>query len=63
MPDLLDVRRGREVDGDLLGATVFVVVLLLLPVAVPSADALAGAAGVLAGLAIGYPLARFGGSR
>jgi membrane associated rhomboid family serine protease len=59
VPDVLDVRRGREVDGDLLGATAFVVVLLLLPIAVPSADALAGATGLLAGIAIGYPLARF----
>jgi len=63
IPDLLDVRRGREVDGDLLGAGVFAVVLLLLPVAAEWADPLAGAVGVLAGAALGYPLARLAGSR
>ena len=36
------LRRGREIDGDLLGAGVFAVVLLLLPVAVEWADPLAG---------------------
>lgn len=60
LPDVRDLRRGREIDGDLLGAAVFAAVLLLLPVAVDAADALAGAVGVFAGLAIGYPLARRG---
>ena len=63
IPDLRDARRGREVDGDLLGAGVFAVVLLLLPVAVEWADPLAGATGVVAGAALGYPLARLGGGR
>jgi membrane associated rhomboid family serine protease len=63
IPDLRDVRRGREIDGDLLGAAVFGVVLLLLPVAVDWADPLAGATGLVAGLAIGYPLARLGEGR
>lgn len=58
IPDLREARRGREVDGDLLGAAVFGVVLLLLPVAAEWADPLAGATGVVAGAAIGYPLAR-----
>lgn len=58
VPDLLDVRRGREVDGDLLGAAVFALVLLLLPVAVETADPLAGVTGVVAGVLLGYPLAR-----
>ncbi|HEX7292585.1 MAG TPA: rhomboid family intramembrane serine protease [Conexibacter sp.] len=58
IPDLRDVRRGREVDGDLLGAAVFAVVLLLLPVAVEWADPLAGATGLVAGALLGYPLAR-----
>ena len=58
IPDLRDARRGREVDGDLLGAGVVAVVLLLLPVAVEWADPLAGATGLVAGAAIGYPLAR-----
>lgn len=63
IPDLRDVRQGREVDGDLLGAAVIGVVLLLLPLAVETADALAGATGVAVGLALGYPLARFDARR
>ena len=63
IPDLRDVRRGREVDGDLLGAGVFGIVLLLLPVAVEWADPLAGATGLVAGAALGYPLARLGDGR
>jgi membrane associated rhomboid family serine protease len=58
IPDLRELRRGREVDGDLLGAGVFAAVLLLLPLAVEWADPLAGATGVVAGAALGYPLAR-----
>jgi membrane associated rhomboid family serine protease len=58
IPDLLDLRRGREVDGDLLGAGVFALVLLLLPLAVETADPLAGLTGVVAGTLLGYPLAR-----
>jgi hypothetical protein len=58
IPDLRDVRRGREVDGDMLGVAVFATVLLLLPLAEETADALAGATGVLAGAVLGYPLAR-----
>lgn len=63
IPDLLEVRRGREVDGDLLGAAVFGAVLLLLPLAVVTADELAGFVGVAVGLALGYPLARFSARR
>lgn len=58
IPDLRDVRRGREIEGDLLGAGVFAAVLLLLPVAVEWADPLAGATGLVAGALLGYPLAR-----
>lgn len=58
VPDMLDLRRGREIDGDLLGAATFAVVLLLLPVVIPTADALAGATGLLVGLLAGIPLAR-----
>jgi len=58
VPDVLDLRRGREIDGDLLGAATFAVVLLLLPVVVTAADALAGATGLLVGLLAGLPLAR-----
>jgi membrane associated rhomboid family serine protease len=63
IPDLRDARRGREVDGDLLGAAVFAVVLLLLPVVVDWADPVAGATGLAAGAALGYPLARLATAR
>ncbi len=63
IPDVREVRRGHEVDGDLLGAAVFGVVLLLLPVAVEWADPLAGATGLVAGVLLGYPLARLGAAR
>jgi membrane associated rhomboid family serine protease len=58
IPDLRDIRRGRDVDGDLLGAAAFALVLLLLPVAVETADPLAGVTGLAAGALLGYPLAR-----
>ncbi|MBS1868132.1 MAG: rhomboid family intramembrane serine protease [Actinobacteria bacterium] len=63
LPDLRAARRGREIDGDLLGAAVFGVVLLLLPIAVDWADPLAGATGLVAGVALGYPLARLAAAR
>ncbi|MDO8209772.1 rhomboid family intramembrane serine protease [Conexibacter sp. CPCC 206217] len=58
VPDLLDVRAGREIEGDLLGAAVLAVLLLLMPVAVREASALAGATGLVVGLLVGLPLAR-----
>jgi len=58
IPDLRELRRGHEVDGDLLGAAVFGIVLLLLPVAVDWADPVAGAVGLAVGAVLGYPLAR-----
>jgi membrane associated rhomboid family serine protease len=63
IPDLLEVRRNREIDGDLLGAAVIAIILLLLPVADQSADALAGVAGLVAGILLGYPLARLRAAR
>lgn len=63
IPDLREARRGHEVDGDLLGAGVFAVVLLLLPVAVDWADPIAGATGLVAGALLGYPLARLAAAR
>jgi membrane associated rhomboid family serine protease len=63
IPDLRDLRRGREVEGDLLGATTIAIVLLLLPVVVETADALAGVTGVAVGFVLGYPLARAAAAR
>jgi membrane associated rhomboid family serine protease len=57
VPDLSARRRGEETDSDMLGVAVIAGVLLLLPVAVPEADPLAGLAGVVVGFALGFPLA------
>ncbi len=58
VPDLLAWRRSAEYDGDLLGAAVMAVVLLLLPLAVGPADPYAGVTGAIVGLLVGFPLAR-----
>ena len=58
LPDLLDLRSGREIDGDLIGAAVLAAVLLLMPLAAREASWVAGGVGVLAGLVIGLPLSR-----
>ena len=51
-------RRGEDPESDGLGAVVVAVLLILLPVAAEEAHALAGAAGGVAGLLLGFPLAR-----
>jgi len=58
VPDLIARRRGEEYEGDLLGAAVFAVVLLLMPLAVEEASAIAGFSGGAAGLLAGLVLAR-----
>jgi membrane associated rhomboid family serine protease len=58
VPDLLALSSRREVDGDLIGTGVFAAALLLMPLAVADASWLSDATGVLAGIVIGYPLAR-----
>jgi membrane associated rhomboid family serine protease len=63
VPDLIDVRSGHEVEGDLLGAGVFAAVLLLLPIGVASADAIAGVAGLVIGVLVGVPLAQLSRAR
>jgi membrane associated rhomboid family serine protease len=57
-PDLIALRGGEEVDGDLIGTAVIAVVVALMPLAVPGASWIADAVGVLAGFAVGLPLAR-----
>lgn len=56
--DVLRRVRHEEYDGDLLGTAVFAAVLLLMPLAVPEASAIAGAAGLVAGSVAGLLLAR-----
>ena len=63
VPDLAARRRGEETDSDMLGVAVIAGVLLLLPVAVPEADPLAGLGGVVVGFAIGFPLATLSRAR
>ena len=58
VPDLMARSRGEEYDGDLLGTAVFAAVLLLMPLAVVEASAIAGFAGGAAGLLVGLVLAR-----
>lgn len=58
VPDLIARRRGDEYDGDLLGTAVFAAVLLLMPLAVTDASAIAGFAGGAAGMLAGLLLAR-----
>jgi membrane associated rhomboid family serine protease len=57
LPEVLSLRAGREIEGDLLGTAVVAVVVALMPVAVPGASWIPEAVGVLAGLLIGLPLA------
>ena len=56
--DLLGRRRGVEDDSDMLGLLAIAVVLVLLPLAVTEASAVAGLAGGAIGLVLGLPLAR-----
>ena len=58
IPDLLALRAGEEVEGDMLGALAIALVVALTPLAVAQASWIADGVGVLGGLALGYPLAR-----
>jgi membrane associated rhomboid family serine protease len=58
LPDLIDLRRGEAVEGDLLGAAVFAAVIALMPVADVGASWVADVVGAAAGLLVGLPLAR-----
>jgi hypothetical protein len=58
IPDLLSMRAGEEIDGDVLGTAVIGVVLALMPLAAPEASWIADVVGVAVGVAVGLPLAR-----
>jgi membrane associated rhomboid family serine protease len=58
VPDLIARARGEEYDGDLLGTLVIALVVLLMPLAVTEASAIAGFAGGAIGLLCGLVLAR-----
>lgn len=57
VPDLLALRAGEDIDGDLLGTAVVAAVVALMPLAVEQASWVADGVGLLAGLAVGIPLA------
>ena len=58
IPDLLALRAGEDVDGDLIGTAVIGVVVALMPLAVPQASWIADGVGVVTGFVVGLPLAR-----
>jgi membrane associated rhomboid family serine protease len=58
MRDVLDRRRGVEIEGDLLGVLAIATLLVFLPLATVDAHALAGLGGGLAGIVMGLALAR-----
>ncbi|MGZ4271729.1 MAG: rhomboid family intramembrane serine protease [Solirubrobacteraceae bacterium] len=58
IPDVIARSRDEDYEGDLLGAAVIGLVLLLMPLAADEASAVAGFAGGAAGMAAGLVLAR-----
>jgi membrane associated rhomboid family serine protease len=58
IPDLMAVRAGEEIEGDLMGTAVIAGVVALMPLAVSDASWIADGVGVAAGLVVGLPLAR-----
>jgi hypothetical protein len=58
VPDLLALRHGEEIDGDLIGTAVIAAVIALMPIAAPEANWVAGGVGTVVGLLFGVPLAR-----
>ncbi|MGH2909881.1 MAG: rhomboid family intramembrane serine protease, partial [Solirubrobacteraceae bacterium] len=58
VPDLLELARSGDTDGDLIGAAVVAVAVALMPLADAQASWISDAVGAGAGLLIGLPLAR-----
>jgi membrane associated rhomboid family serine protease len=57
IPDLLTLRRKEDIDGDILGAAAIGIAVALMPLVAVGASWISDAVGVVAGLAIGLPLA------
>jgi membrane associated rhomboid family serine protease len=57
IPDLLRLRRGEEIDGDLLGTAAIALAVALMPLATPAASWISDGVGVLGGIAVGIPMA------
>jgi membrane associated rhomboid family serine protease len=60
VPDLLTLRSGGDVEGDLIGAAVIAVAVALMPLADVAASWVSDGVGVVAGFAVGIPLALIG---
>jgi membrane associated rhomboid family serine protease len=58
IPDLLALRAGEEIDGDMLGTAALGVVVALMPLVVKEASWVADGVGMLTGLLLGLLLAR-----
>ena len=58
IPDLLALRAGEEIDGDMLGTAALALAVGLMPLVVKEASWVADGVGVLTGLLFGIPLAR-----
>jgi membrane associated rhomboid family serine protease len=56
LPDVINLRQGVEIDGDVLGTAAIALVVGLMPLAVPEASWLADGVGVAAGVLVGLPL-------
>lgn len=57
IPDLITLRGGEEIDGDLIGTVAIALVVALMPLAVPGVSWIADGVGVASGLLVGLPLA------
>jgi membrane associated rhomboid family serine protease len=60
LPEVLALRRGEDVESDLIGTAVFGVVVALMPLVVKEASWIADGVGLGAGVVLGLPLARLG---
>jgi membrane associated rhomboid family serine protease len=58
VPDLIELSRSGEVEGDLIGTVVIAVAVALMPLAVPYVSWIADVIGVGVGFLIGLPLSR-----
>jgi membrane associated rhomboid family serine protease len=59
-PDLLTLRAGGDVEGDLIGAAAIALAVALMPLAVVDASWVSDGVGLVAGFAIGLPLRLLG---
>ncbi len=58
IPDLLSLRAGEDIEGDLLGTAAIGIVVALMPLAAHEASWIPAGVGAITGLVFGLPLAR-----